>query len=280
MKSFEFVIAFYETKQTLYAIRPIAVKLQRSDLDYYEGYNMVDSIIREIKDLRYSLDTKFSQWFAESSNLTEAVGGSVARPRTAQRQIHRSNAPAQTTEEYFRINLAASLVDHLLSEMDTCFNHESRTAATLFEVIPKLILENHDLENLAEKLLYWENDLPSPLSLTDELNHWKNRFSIVDQLPTNPVECIRLCDLDIYPNIYELLAIGCVSPVGISTAERSFSALRRVKKYLRNRMSVERLTGLCLMHIHHNVEVDVITIIGMFINENSKRLFTKYILMD
>ncbi|XP_068217819.1 52 kDa repressor of the inhibitor of the protein kinase-like [Palaemon carinicauda] len=176
MKSFEFVTAFYATKQTLYAIRPIAVKLQRSDLDCYEAYNMVDSTISEIKDLRDSLDTKFSQWFAESSKLTEAVGGSVARPHTAQRQIHRSNAPAQTTEEYFRINLAAPLVDHLLSEMDTRFNHESRTAATLFEVIPKLILENHDLKNLAEKLLYWENDLPSPLSLTDELNHWKKSF--------------------------------------------------------------------------------------------------------
>ncbi|XP_068245281.1 52 kDa repressor of the inhibitor of the protein kinase-like [Palaemon carinicauda] len=257
MKSFEFVIAFYATKQTLYAIRPIAVKLQRSALDCYEAYNMVDSTIREIKDLRHSLDTKFSQWFAESSKLTEAVGGSVTRPRTAQRRIHRSNSPAQTTEEYFRINLGAPLVDHLLGEMDTQFNHESRTAATLFEVIPKLILENHDLENLAEKLLYWENDLPSPLSLTDELNNWKNNFSIIDQLPTNIIECIRLCDPDIYTNIYELLAIGCVSPVGSSTAERSFSALRRVKTYLRNRASVEMLTGICLIHIHHNVEVDV-----------------------
>ncbi|XP_068238432.1 52 kDa repressor of the inhibitor of the protein kinase-like [Palaemon carinicauda] len=244
MKNFEFIIAFYATKQTLYAIRPIAVKLQRSDLDCYEAYNMVDSTIREIKDLRDSLDTKFSQWFAESSKLTEAVGGSVARPHTAQRQIPRGNAPAQTTEEYFRINLAAPLVDHLLSEMDTRFNHESRTASTLFEVIPKLILENHDLGNLAEKLLYWENGLPSPLSLTDELNHWKNRFSIVDQLPTNLIECIRLCNPDIYPNIYEVPAIGCVSLVGSSTAERSFSALRHVKIYLRNRMSVERLTGL------------------------------------
>ncbi|XP_068209103.1 52 kDa repressor of the inhibitor of the protein kinase-like [Palaemon carinicauda] len=278
MKSFEFVIAFYATKQTLYAICPVAVKLQRSDLDCYEAYNMVDSTIKEIEDLRES--TKFSQWFAESSKLTKAVGGSVARPRTAQRQIYRSNAPAQTNEEYFCINLAAPLVDHLLSEMDTRFNHESRTAATLFEVIPKLMLENHDLENLAEKLLYWENGLPSPLSLTDELNHWKNRFSIENQLLTNLRECIRLCDPDIYLNIYELLAFGCVSPVGSSTAERSFSALRRVKTYLRNRMSVERLTELCLMHIHHNVEVDVKAIIGMFINENSRRLFTKNILMD
>ena len=33
-------------------------------------------------------------------------------------------------------------------------------------------------------------------------------------------------------------------------AERSFSALRRIKSYLRNTMSSERFAGLALMHLH------------------------------
>ncbi|XP_068250772.1 52 kDa repressor of the inhibitor of the protein kinase-like [Palaemon carinicauda] len=74
MKSFEFVIAFYAAKQTLYAIRPIAVKLQRSDLDCYEAYNMVDSTIREIKDLRDSLDIKFSQWLMNPQSSRKLFG--------------------------------------------------------------------------------------------------------------------------------------------------------------------------------------------------------------
>ena len=39
-------------------------------------------------------------------------------------------------------------------------------------------------------------------------------------------------------------------PVTSCEAERSFSCLRRVYNYLRNKMGTERLTNLCLMHIH------------------------------
>ena len=40
--------------------------------------------------------------------------------------------------------------------------------------------------------------------------------------------------------------------------EGSFSGLRRIKSYLRNRMmSDERLSGLALMHLHHDLDIDV-----------------------
>ena len=40
-------------------------------------------------------------------------------------------------------------------------------------------------------------------------------------------------------------------------AERSFSALRRIKSYLRNTMSSERFAGLALMHLHSDVDIDI-----------------------
>ena len=40
-------------------------------------------------------------------------------------------------------------------------------------------------------------------------------------------------------------------------AERSFSALRRIKSYLRSTMSSERFAGLALMHLHSDVDIDI-----------------------
>jgi hypothetical protein len=50
----------------------------------------------------------------------------------------------------------------------------------------------------------------------------------------------------------------------IATSEISFSAMRRVKSYLRSTMGNERLPNLLLMHIHKHVQVDLDMIIDNF----------------
>ena len=55
------------------------------------------------------------------------------------------------------------------------------------------------------------------------------------------------CNSDVYPSISVLLEIGSILPVSTATVERSFSTLRRLKTYLRNSISEDRLNGLALM---------------------------------
>ena len=74
--------------------------------------------------------------------------------------------------------------------------------------------------------------------------------------------------LDIIPQRYEginhLLWIFCTLPVTSCTAERAFSALKLLKTYLRKSITDERLTGLALMYIHPDINIDVETIIDRF----------------
>ena len=72
--------------------------------------------------------------------------------------------------------------------------------------------------------------------------------------------------MDVFPNVSIILCNGYVSPVGNSEAERTFPLLRRIKSYLGNRMSVDILTGLAMMHIHHDVVIDFKT--EMFLKKN------------
>ena len=71
-----------------------------------------------------------------------------------------------------------------------------------------------------------------------------------------------------------------MAPVSSCEAERSFSGLRRIKTHLRNRMTVERLAGLALMHIHHSVEIELDVVLKMFIDLYNRRLFSGIILYD
>ncbi|KAJ8944521.1 hypothetical protein NQ318_011779 [Aromia moschata] len=57
----------------------------------------------------------------------------------------------------------------------------------------------------------------------------------------------------IYPNIKTLLKVFATLPVSFRSAERSFSTLKRLKTYLRNTTSTNRLNGLALMSIHPEV---------------------------
>ena len=46
------------------------------------------------------------------------------------------------------------------------------------------------------------------------------------------------------------------------TSERSFSALRRVKSYLRSTMSQQRMNNLMLLHVHKDL-TDSLDVVGV-----------------
>ena len=83
-----------------------------------------------------------------------------------------------------------------------------------------------------------------------------------------------------YSNIPVLLIIGCTLPVSSAKYERSFSGLRRIKSYLRNRMSDERSPGLALMHSHHDLHIDVDEICTIFLTKHKRRMFQGCILYE
>lgn len=67
-------------------------------------------------------------------------------------------------------------------------------------------------------------------------------------------------------------------PVSTCTAERSFSALRRLKSYLRSTMTQKRLNAVSILHIHREIteEINVDEIANEFILKNNVRRNTFY----
>jgi hypothetical protein len=80
---------------------------------------------------------------------------------------------------------------------------------------------------------------------------------------------------DVYPQMEVLLRLFLTLPIGIASAERSFSVLRRLKNYLRSTMGQQRLTSLAILAIERKVseEVQLTNVLSEFASAKARRGF-------
>ena len=73
--------------------------------------------------------------------------------------------------------------------------------------------------------------------------------------------------------MHKLLRITYTIPVTTASAERSFSALKRIETYLRNSMAQQRLNHCMVLHIHREQteQLDLTDIAKEFIGRNERR---------
>ena len=60
LKSSQNILTFFIAKNVLEKVKPIAVKLQKRDIDVMEAYNMIDYSVSDIKDLRNNVEEEFN----------------------------------------------------------------------------------------------------------------------------------------------------------------------------------------------------------------------------
>ena len=113
-------------------------------------------------------------------------------------------------------------------------------------------------------------DLVKELKLTPAFMHLKSVSSIstiAELLSSSPLT------LGVFSEVVKLVKIFMIIPITTATAERSFSALRRLKTYLRSTMTQSRLNNILLLHCHKEMTdaIDLTAIAKDFIAANEKR---------
>jgi len=76
---------------------------------------------------------------------------------------------------------------------------------------------------------------------------------------------------DLLPEFNKLVRTILIIPVSSCTAERSFSALRRLKTFLRSTMGQSRLHDIFMVHIHKDEGIDLSIVANQFINKTKVR---------
>lgn len=106
----------------------------------------------------------------------------------------------------------------------------------------------------------------------DEAKRWKTRWAIGEVKPASLIDTLRVTNQYMYPSIYKILTILTTMPASSATAERSFSAMKRIKNYLKATMGDERLSSLALMHVHRSFQIDIDEVIIVFAGLNNRRM--------
>ena len=104
----------------------------------------------------------------------------------------------------------------------------------------------------------YEEDLINRDVVDQELLLWLRKWLAVasKDRPDILVKEIKKCDEERFLNLFVLLKMACTFLITSGECERSFSAMRRLKTWLRASMKTKRLGSVAIMDIHRQEEVD------------------------
>ena len=268
--TFEFIISFLIIYQYLSHLAGITVKLQSSTL---EAFQQIDEVKRFYRKLRDTIQENFSKVYQQAERMGVSVNVEPSKPRTCIRQRNRPNAEAETTEEWYRVNVAVPFLDHIISELDSKFSAVAQTSSRLLGLVPSILCSQSEVD-ISETVQLYHDDLPSPELFDQEFSRWKDIYmhKAARHRPTTCAMALKECDNTLFPNLSVLLWIVCTLPVTSTECERNASVLRRLRNFMRAGMTENRLTSLALMHIHYQHPVDLDTVVQLFAELHPRRL--------
>lgn len=179
------------------------------------------------------------------------------------------------------------MLDEIIQDITSRFKEDTLNAFMLHILLPENLLniEDDKLKTTLSKL--WTSYKPlliesngvcySQDCFAAEVEMWKMKCgrenTNIEKKPSQTLqEVYTSCDRDIYPGCNTLIKILLSLPVSVSSSERSFSALRRLKTWLRNRISEQRMLGLALLHVHKEIDVNPERILDRFATSRKRKL--------
>ena len=124
--------------------------------------------------------------------------------------------------------------------------------------------------------IIYEDDLPSPGCITSELHCWQMKWkqhlhehALAEKFTINSYSYFYTFNLYV-PKFESITDYIMYSPS--CSAERCFNGLKRIKSILRSSMTTERLSRLSLLHLHHDIPIDIEAAIDEFCHRHPWRL--------
>jgi hypothetical protein len=81
---------------------------------------------------------------------------------------------------------------------------------------------------------------------------------------------------EFFPSLYRLYSKAVTIPVTTAGCERSFSTLKRIKSYLRSKMTEDRLNDLAIISIENDFNIDIEDVIDTFAYKHSRKIEFNY----
>lgn len=229
----------------LQCLESLNKSLQGTNVNVSGMLQSVEIVVKELQNLR----SKFSDIFKEAEHKISELALSplsVARKRKIPKRYDTGDGSQvlhETAENLFRAEFC-KMIDAALISLQSYFS--ASDLSDYKKLSDLLVTENTTFhQGLIDKY----PELESSLEL--ELSFYRNHYS------GSTVEDHRMhfktmaaSVRKMFPQVEKLLRLLLVSPASSCAAERSFSALRRLKTWLRSSMTQQRLNHLMVCHVH------------------------------
>lgn len=247
---------------------------QQRNIDLKRAANLAEDTIAELQSLRENANLEFKKLFSNVKKLGEKFEFAINKPRTSLLQTKRCNVNTESTEDYYRIAIYIPFLDSFISNLKERFSKHKQILAGFQSLFPKdpSILTEETLTEFEFLVLFYKHDLTGTKDeLVVELRLWYRAIARLpnEERPRDALSALQHVT-DTFTNIRTLLHILAILPVSTAEGERSFSTLRRLKNYLRNSSSENRLNGLTLLNIYRNMTPSVENILDKFVEKPRK----------
>lgn len=249
--------------------------LQSENIDLALAINHTYKLKEKLQDIRNNAENEFRNLFQKVESKCRELDTTLNMPRIVGHQTNRCNIQCTTVEEYYRISVFIPFLDNFITQISNRFL-KHKDVLSGFMCLFNLDKSNDYTENLKNLFAFYEKDLAENEAfineqlLLSEYTLWQTESSQKGNNRTTAIEALSRCNKNIYPNIYTLLKLFATLPVSTCTTERSNSTLKRLKSYIRNTMTENRLVGLALMNIHYSFTFDIEEVLNLFAEKSRK----------
>ena len=256
--------------------------MQKADMSAAEGQSVTSMVVSTLKSLRS--DASFDLFWQVTASAEDLDVNKPALPRRRKipRRFDDGSAPTfhTTVEDHYRVIYFEAL-DLVTSSIEDRFNQPGYKT---YEKVQALLLKAAAAKPYEEEmhfvLSFYGSDFDS-LLLPTHLQIFSQNFPADGKvLISDILTFFRSCtpgQLELMSQVSKLVRLLLVMPATNAESERSFSALRRIKTYLRSTMSQQRLNHLMLLHIHksHTDSLNLVDVANDFIagNDHRKHVF-------
>lgn len=257
VEKLEFCVCLIVFSHALRIIHIASQALQKADTTLAQASSVLQTTIRGLQDMRSKWEAMWGEiiTFCESHNIsvTEPEHKRPARVPAAsssalsvgllgQRDLCASNS--ESLKERWARRVFYPVIDALVGACNKRFSEEAMDIAQCVDAV---------LKCNADGALGLMKKYASTLSINIDLAHAEMTMVKMSTGGMSLANLKTAALTGFYPNFAKLLKLALSLPVGTATCERSFSAMRRVRNWMRTTMAQQRLSSLSLLYIESDI---------------------------
>ena len=264
VKSFKFLLCLIIFDKVLSVTKGLSDVLQSISLDLAKAADLVSGTIETLEDFR--TDSNWERLFTYIESVAKLHGINIVGHRPSRKRKLPSrlcdavilestgSSEAQTTSQEFKVGVYYPVLDAFLLELHERFSGRNVELMKAIHACNPHCSQFLDPEQLQPLAACYNLDSES---LNMESRLCKRTLAKRKLKSTSEVFKELLPLKEAFPTLLKVLQIALTICVSSASCERSFSALKRIKTYLRSTMQEERLVNLALLSVEQEISQTV-----------------------